>query len=102
MDREHHLLYRGFKFKRGDSFGNQLRSLRTDDVYAQDLTVLGIGDNLDEALVRANDRGLRVGRERELADLYLVALLLGLSLGQPNAADLRFGIGAARNAVPLN
>jgi hypothetical protein len=49
--------------------------------------------------VVAQDGGLGVAREGEFADLDLVALFPGLGLGQTDRADLRLGIGAARNAA---
>ena len=67
-------------------FGDDLRRVRADDVDAENLAVLGVGDDLDEAVVRVEDGGLGVADEGELADLDLVALLLGLRLGQADAA----------------
>src|SRR5579884_2463108 len=43
VNSEHHLLHRGFELHGGDSFGDQFRRRRSDDVYAQNLSVLLFG-----------------------------------------------------------
>ena len=91
VDGEHHLFDCGFEFERGDGFGDDLRGLRADDVDAEDLAVLGVGDDFDEAIVAADDGGLGVADEGELADFDLVALFFGLRFGQADDADLRLG-----------
>ena len=98
VDGEHHLFDRRFELDRGDALGDDLGRVRADDVDAEDLAVLRVRDDLDEAVVRIEDRRLRVADERELADLDLVALLLGLRLGQADGGDLRIAVGAARDA----
>src|SRR5215472_2696800 len=84
--------------QRDHGFRNQLRGCRPDDVYAQNLTVLGIGDDLHEALVLANDAGAGVGREGEFADLHLITEFVGLGFRQPDAADLGMAVGGVGNA----
>ena len=69
-------------------------AFRADDVDAQNLAVLLVRHHFDEALVMAEDGGAAVARERELADLHLVALRPRLRLGHAHAADARLGIGA--------
>ena len=68
---KHHGLNSSFELHRGDTLGNDFSRLRADDVDAQDLAILRIGDDLDEAVVRIEDGGLRVSDERELAHLHL-------------------------------
>src|SRR5271166_1786434 len=77
---------------------NQLGRVGPDDVDAQDLAVLLIGDDLDEAVVRAHDAGARVGGERELADLYVVPQFLRLGFRQAHAADLGMAVSRVGNA----
>ena len=48
---------------------------------AKNLAVLGVGDDLDKAVVTAEDGGLRVAGEGEFANLDFVALFFGLRLG---------------------
>ena len=48
---EHHLFDGGFEFDGGHALGDDLRGLGADDMDAQDLTVPGVGDDLDEAIV---------------------------------------------------
>src|ERR1039458_4755984 len=72
VDGLHHHLDRGFGFHGGDRFRDQLESLRPDDVYAQNLTVLLLGDYLNEALVVSQNRRAAIAREREAPDLHLV------------------------------
>src|SRR5271163_1629992 len=69
VDRKHHLFDGRFEFEGSNCFGDQFGSLRPDDVDAEDLAMLRIGHDLDEAFVRADDRGLGVRREVELTDL---------------------------------
>jgi len=80
-------LFRGaFHLQRHHGLGNQLRRVRPDNVYAQNLSILGVGNNFDEAFVLAHDAGARVGSEGELANLDVVTLFLGLGFGQTDAA----------------
>jgi hypothetical protein len=55
-------------------------------VAADELEVLGIRDELDEADGLAEAVRLAVRAERELRDLDLAALGLGLLLGEPKLA----------------
>ena len=84
VDGEHQLVDGAFELHHGDSLGDELGGLRADDVHAEDLAVLRVGNDLHEAIVAADDRGFGVAGERELADLDLVALLLGLRFGEPS------------------
>ena len=49
------------------ALGDELGRVRADDVDAEDLVVLRVGDDLDEALRRGLHRRLREDAERELA-----------------------------------
>ena len=102
MDREHHLFDCAFKLHRRHALRDQLRSLRTDDVCAQDLAVLRIRNNLHKPIMGIHNRSLRVTHKRELAHLDLVALFLRLRLRQPNGPNLRIAIRAARNALTIH
>ena len=53
--------------------GDQLGRLRADQVGAQQLAVLGVEDELDEALGLVRRQGAAAELERELADADLVA-----------------------------
>src|SRR5262249_30026931 len=71
-------------------------------MYTKNLSVFGVGNNLDEALVVVDDAGLGIRRERELAYLDLVAGFFGFSLGKPDASDLRFAVGTAGNVILID
>src|SRR5580698_10360564 len=85
-----------------DGFGDHLGGVRADDVDAQDLAVLGVADDLDEALMRSHNAGARVGGEREFADLHFVAGFLRLGFGQANAANLGMAVSRSWNAEFVN
>src|SRR5579863_9373303 len=102
VDGVHHGLHGGLGLHRQHAFGDQLIRLRADDVHAQDLAILLIGDDLDEAVVLAQDRGLAVGQERKLPDLDLVSLGSRLRFGETDAADAGFGVGRAGDAIPVD
>ena len=78
---------------------DQLEALGPDDVNAQNFAVALVGHHFDEALVVSQDSGAAVAGERETAHLHLVALRARLGLGEPHAADARFGVGAAGDAI---
>ena len=99
MDGERHLFDGGFELHRYDALGDKLGGLRADDVDAEDFAVFGVGDDFNEAVVRVDDGCLGVTGEGELANLDLVALFLGLRLGEAYAADLGVAVGAAGDAV---
>jgi len=44
----------------GNGFGDQLEAVGADDVHAEDLAVLLVGDDLDEAFVLAEDGGAAI------------------------------------------
>ncbi len=64
--------------------------------------LLGVGDDLHEAVMRVEDGSLRVADEGELADLDVIALLLGLRLGEADACNLRLGVGATRDVLAVD
>ena len=82
MDGEHELVDGAFEFHDGDSFSDELGGLRADDVDAEDLSVFGVGDDFDEAIVAADDGGLGVSGEGKFADLDLEAFLFGLGFSK--------------------
>src|SRR6185437_11556314 len=102
VDSEHHLFYRGFELHRRDSFGDQFRCRRPDDVHAENLSVLLLRNDFDEALVVADDAGFRIRRERELADFYFVCLLARLCLSESYASDLWLAVGCPGNQIALH
>src|SRR5258708_2745056 len=66
---------------------------------AQDFAVLGVGDNLHEAVVLAEDAGLAIRSEGELADSEVVAGGARLRFGESDAADAGFSISRSGDAV---
>ena len=102
MDGPHQVFHRGFEFHGGDGFGDQFGGLRADDVHAENLAVVRVANDLDEAFVLADDRGARVGGEGELADLDVVSRFARLGFRQADAADFRMAIGRAGNALGID
>src|ERR1700685_941020 len=86
-----------FEFHRRYSFGDQFCRLRADDVDAENLAVVSIADDFDEAFVLANDAGARIRREGKLADLHVVSGFAGFSFGEADATNFRMAIGRAGN-----
>src|SRR3954452_3753907 len=89
---EHQILDRALKLHHCDAFRDQLGRERSDDVYAQDLAEFRVADDFHEAVMLTNDRGARISRKGELANLDLAPELFGFRFGQPDAADLRVAI----------
>ena len=81
----------------------QLGDVRADHVTTDELAVLGVHDDLDEADALVEAHGLAVGAEREGRDLDLAAVLLGVLsgclLGVTEGRDLRGAEGGARHVV---
>src|SRR5919112_3762132 len=90
------LFGRGFEVERDDGLVNHLRRVRADDVDAQQLVVLRLADDLDEALLLAEDARLARRAEGELGRLHVVAQLLRLRLGQTHRRDLRVAVRTRR------
>ena len=71
-----------------------------DDVNAEDLVGLLVGDDLDEAVGLVDRHGASERGERELADLNFDALLLGLRFGETDRGDLGIGEDGAAGWRP--
>ena len=80
-----------------DELLDQLGRPRADDVAAEQLAVLRLADDLDEAGAVAVDRARADGAVLDLADDDVVAGLLGLLLGQPERGDVRRAERRARD-----
>src|SRR5687767_2273114 len=102
VDRADELLDRAFELQGHRRFGDELGGARADHVHAENLVVLLVEDDLDEALGLAGHAGPREHAELELAGLHLEAALLRLLLGQADAADLRVAVRAARHLVVVD
>ena len=77
--------------------GKQLGHVGADEVAAEQLEVLAVGDELDEADRLAQAVRLAVRRERELRDLDVVAGVARLLLGEAERGDLRRAERGARH-----
>src|SRR5436190_1896964 len=102
VDGAHHGFHRGLGLHGGYRFGNQLESIRPDNVDAQDLAELLVRHHLDESFVMAQDGGAAVARERELADLDLQPLGARLRFRHPHTADTRLSVGGVGNAIAID
>ena len=99
VDRPDQLFHRALEPQRQHGLGHELGRSRPDHVHAQHLIVLLVGDDLHEPFGLAGHLGAAEDAERERADPHVVAALLRLGLGQPDAADLGVAIGAAGHVV---
>ena len=99
VDREVDLLERQAVLDGERRLGDQVGRARPDDVRAQQLARLGIGDHLDESLCLAERQGAARRREGKLADLHGDALFLGLFLAEADVGDLRVRVHAVRRRV---
>ena len=87
---------------RDAGFGQQLGRVRADDVDAEDLVVFLLRDDLDEAVGLAEDPCFTRCREREFADLYVIACFFRFRFGQADAGDFGVAVGAVRDEVLLD
>src|SRR3972149_3012575 len=95
MDRGAQLPGRSLEEHRRAGLGDEVRHVRADEVDAEDLIAVAVGDDLGEALVVAADERLAVGDEGELAGLEGQAVALALLLAAPDRGDLRPAVGRA-------
>src|ERR1035441_4686831 len=102
VDGLHHDFDGGFGFHGGHGFGDEFEAFGADDVDAENLAVGFVGHHFDEAFVMSQDGGAAIAGEGEAADFDLAALGARLGLGEADAADARLGVGAARDAVPVD
>ncbi|MNT33155.1 hypothetical protein D3C72_1690670 [compost metagenome] len=75
---------------------------RADQVYAEYLVGLGVGQDFGEAFGLMVDLGPAVGGERELADFVLAAFGLELLFGLANAGQFRAGVDHPGNQVVVD
>ncbi len=93
------LLVAALERHRRDQLGDHVAGAVADDVGAEDLAVLGVDDELDQAVFVVVDGRAADPAELLLADLDVVARLLRRRLGQADAGDLRVAEGGAGDQV---
>ena len=71
VDCPHQVFDCSFELDRGDRFGDQLGSLRADDVHSQNLAIIGVRNDFDESLMLADDRGAELAVKGNLPTLML-------------------------------
>src|SRR5205823_4851680 len=69
----------------------------SDDVHSENLVVLRLADDLNEAFLFAYDARFARCRKGKLADSHVVAHLARLRFGQTNRADFGIAVGAGWN-----
>src|SRR6185503_13949598 len=89
VDGTDQLLDRALEAQGRRRLGDQFGRARADHVDAEQLVVLLLGDDLDEALGLAGDPGAAEHAELDRADPDVESALLRLGFGEPDAADLR-------------
>src|SRR5688572_21736464 len=82
-----HLLDGRFEVPPDNKLRNQLTRARPDDVRANDLAVLLVANDLDEAFGFAGGAGTSVRAPRERAYLDVEPLLARRRLGQPDRSN---------------
>ena len=85
-----------------DELLDQLGRLGADDVAAEQLAVLLVADDLDQAAAVAVDGAGADGAVLDLADDDVVALLARLLLGEPEAGDVGRAERRARDVDVLD
>src|SRR5271165_4608235 len=76
--------------------------MRADDKDAENFAVVGVGDDLDEALVLADDAGARVGGEGELTDFHVVSGFAGFGFGEADAADFGMAVRGSGDVLGID
>ncbi len=85
-----HGFHGGFGLHGGHRFSNQLIGVRTKDMDTQNLAVLAVRHHLHKAIGLAENLGLAVGDEGELAHLDIIAAALGVGFGEAHTANAGF------------
>ena len=96
------VLAAGLELHRHHGLGDQLAGHRADDVHAEDLVGLGVGQELDHAGGVAERARAAVGHEREGAGLVGAACGLELLLGLADPGDLGAGVDDPGNGVEVD
>src|SRR5919204_1267476 len=102
VDDSGQLLVAALERHHGDELGDHVAGAVPDYVGAEDLAVLGAGDELDEPIAVVVDGGGPAPAELLAADLDVVAGLLRLSLGEADARHLGVAEGRARDLLDVN
>src|SRR6478735_4348482 len=96
MDRDGELFRSAFQQAGNSALGDHLGRMWTDDVQAEQVFGIGVGDDLGEAVRVSFDDCFGIRLHGELTDLDVVAALGRFLLREADTADLWFAIGAGR------
>ena len=99
VNRAVELLHGQTVLHRERGLGDQIGGTRSDDVRAEKLPRLGVGEDFDVALGLTKRQGAAGRGERKAADLDRDPLLLRFLLPQPDVGDLGVGVDAVRRGV---
>src|ERR1700684_3337005 len=102
MDGPHQIFDSSFEFHGGNGFGDQFGSLRTDNMDAENLSVICIGNYFNEPFMLTHDRSARVCGKRKFSDLDVVSRLPRPGLGETYAADFRMAISGTWYVFRIN
>src|SRR6185437_9892469 len=80
---------------------DDFRRERSDRVYTENFAVFRLRNHLDEAFMTAEDTGLAIAKEWELAGLDFVASIASLLFRQADRADLRLAIRSVGAALAV-
>ncbi|CDN43100.1 hypothetical protein BN871_CL_00110 [Paenibacillus sp. P22] len=102
MDREGDVFKRSAHLDGQAELGNHVGSFDARDVGAEHEAAVFVGDDFDEAFSSVQGKRASIRREREFADLDVVAFVLGFLLGQADACAFRIGEAYRRHALVVD
>src|SRR5579885_1641031 len=102
MDCPHQLFDGGLKLDGSYRLGDQFGRLRANDMYAENLAIIGIRDDFDKPFVLADNRSTGIRSERKFSDFEVIARLSRSFFGQADATDLRMAIRGAGNMLGID
>ncbi len=89
-------------FHVGDRRSDHLARAVADDLHAENLVCLGVGNDLAEAVGAVDCDGAAIGGEGELAHVDVQLVGLGLVFTDAHAGDFRLGVDHARDDVVVH
>src|SRR5437867_7870207 len=102
VDRVDQVFDGAFQGDCGHSFGNDFRNGSSNHVNAEDLTVVGIGDDFHETIAGVFNLRLAYSRKWKLACSKLISSFSSLGFGQADTCHLRITISTGRHVVVVD
>src|SRR5258706_15619660 len=99
MNRMRNVIDRCFHLHRKRWLSKQLGRRWSNDMHAENLAVLGIGNELHETALLTQNAGFRITHEIKLADLHFKPTFFRFLFAQSRPSDRWIRIDARRNMV---